>query len=116
MAFNLIGYAIYLTITAVIILRVGNICYRNGNIFVAELLPGHEDLCKTTNRILLVGYYLLNIGYCAITLVQWNTIETLPQLVEAIAAKSAVIVCIISALHYFNIFIITNYIKKIINN
>ena len=114
MDFNLIGYAIYLTVTAVIILRVGNICYRNGNIFVGELVPGHEDLCKRVNQILLLGYYLLNIGYCAITLVQWDTIETVAALVETIALKSAIIICIISVLHYCNIFIITNYIQKII--
>jgi hypothetical protein len=115
MDFNLIGYAIYLSITAIIILWVGKICYRNGNVFVGELLPGHEDLCKRTNQVLLVGYYLLNIGYCAITLVQWHTIETLPDLVETIAQKVATIICIISALHYFNIFLIANYIKKLIH-
>ena len=84
MDFNLVGYAIYLSITAVIILRVGHICYRNGNIFVGELIPGHEDLCKRTNQILLLGYYLLNIGYCAITLVQWDTIESVAALVETV--------------------------------
>jgi hypothetical protein len=115
MDLNLIGYAIYLSVTAVIILRVGSICYRNGNVFVGELIPDHEDLCKRINQILLLGYYLLNIGYCAVTLVQWDTIETVPQLVETVAMKSAVIICIISVMHYLNIFIITNYIKKLIN-
>ncbi len=114
MDFNLVGYAIYLGITAIIILRVGRICYRNGNVFVGELVPGHEDLCKRINQVLLAGYYLLNIGYCAVTLVQWGTIESRTQLVETIAIKSAMIICIISVLHYFNIFIITNYIRKII--
>ena len=115
MDFNLVGYGIYLSVTAIIILRVGNICYRNSNIFVGELIPDHEDLCKRTNQILLVGYYLLNIGYCAITLVQWDTIVTLAQLVETIAVKSAVIICIISIMHYANILLITKYIKKLIN-
>jgi hypothetical protein len=115
MDLNLIGYAIYLSVTAVIILRVGSICYRNGNVFVGELIPDHEDLCKRINQILLLGYYLLNIGYCSVTLVQWDTIETVPQLVETVAMKSAVIICIISVMHYLNIFIITNYIKKLIN-
>lgn len=115
MDFNLIGYAIYLTIMAVIIFHVGNVCYRNGNVFVAALVPDREDFCKRTNQVLLLGYYLLNLGYCAITLVQWETIETQRQLVEAVAFKSATIICIISIMHYLNIFIITNYIKRFIN-
>ena len=28
-----------------------------------------EDLCHKINQLLLVGYYLLNIGYCAMTLI-----------------------------------------------
>lgn len=114
MDLNLVGYVIYLSITTIIILYVGRICYRNGNVYVAELMPGHEELCQRTNQVLLIGYYLLNIGYCGITLTQWNTIESMTQLIETIAFRSATIVCIISFLHYCNIFLITNFIKKII--
>ena len=39
MNLNITGYFIYLSITIFIILRVGKICYKNGNIFVAELIP-----------------------------------------------------------------------------
>ena len=37
MNLNLIGYAIYLLITIVIIINVGRICYQNGNVYVAQL-------------------------------------------------------------------------------
>lgn len=113
---NLIGYAIYLLITVVIIWKVGDICYKNGNILVAELAPGHEEICKRLNKLLLVGYYLLNIGYCLIAIVGWKTIGSSVELVEAIASKSSLIICIIAAMHYFNIFIIRRYIGKIIHS
>jgi hypothetical protein len=114
MNLNIIGYSIYLLITTFIIIKVGKICYQNGNIYVAELIPEHEDLCQKTNQILLVGYYLLNIGYCAMTLVSWDKILSINQLIEVIAVKSAIIICTISVLHYFNIFILTKYIQKLI--
>ena len=114
MNLNIIGYVIYLLITAFIIINVGKICYRNGNIYVAQLIPEHEDLCQKTNQVLLIGYYLLNLGYCAMTLISWNKIISYPQLVEIISIKTAIIVCIIAMLHYFNIYIITKYIQKLI--
>lgn len=114
MDFNLVGYLIYFCITIYIIVVVGKICYRNGNAFVAALIPHDEELCLRTNRILLTGYYLLNIGYCAVALSGWTTITSAGQLVETIAVKSGLIVCIISVLHYLNIFFITNYIQKLI--
>lgn len=114
MNLNIIGYCIYLIITGVIILKAGKICYENGNIFVAQLIPNHKELCTQTNQILLLGYYLLNLGYCAMTLVSWKTLTTYSQLIELIAAKTATIILVIALMHYLNIIVITKYIKKLI--
>ena len=114
MNYNLIGYCIFILIIVFIIVVVGKICYRNGNIFVASLIPDHLDLCQQINKTLLVGYYLVNIGYAAMSLADWENIVSLSRLVEVIAFKTAVIVCILSVLHYLNIFILTTSIQKLI--
>jgi len=114
MNFNIIGYFIYLGITVFIIMKVGKICYRNGNIYVAELIPDHTEICQKINRVLLLAYYLLNIGYCAMTLISWQKILSGAQLIETIGVRTAVIIFIISILHYLNIFILTKYIQKLI--
>ncbi|NRS89616.1 hypothetical protein HNQ02_002547 [Flavobacterium sp. 7E] len=114
MNLNLIGYCIYLIITGIIILKVGKICYQNGNIFVAALIPNHKEIGTQTNQILLLGYYLLNLGYCAMTLVSWQVITTYSQLIELIASKTATIILVIALMHYINIITITKFIKKLI--
>ena len=115
MNFNIVSYLIYLSITTFIIVVVGRICYKNGTVFVSQIIPNHIDLCQKVNQVLLLAYYLLNIGYCAMTLIQWKTIETIPEIVETIASKTSIIVLMISVLHYINIFIITKYIQKLIH-
>ena len=114
MNLNIIGYTIYLLITIFIIIKVGRICYQNGNIYVAQLIPDHIDLCHKINQVLLLGYYLMNIGYCAMTLISWEKITTFNQLIEVIAFKSAIIIGTIAFLHYGNIFVLTKYIQKLI--
>lgn len=114
MNLNIIGYLIYLSITSIIIIKVGKLCYDNGNIFVSQLIPNHEDLCKQINKTLLIGYYLLNLGYCAMTIISWEQILTLNQLIEIIATKSAIIILTIGFMHYINIILLTKYIKKLI--
>jgi hypothetical protein len=114
MNYNMIGYGIFIILIVLIIVVVGKICYRNGNIFVAELIPGHLALCQQINKVLLVGYYLVNIGYCAMTLADWETITSLLQLIEVIAIKMAIIISILSVLHYLNIIILTTSIQKLI--
>ncbi|WP_231427452.1 hypothetical protein [Pedobacter sp. Leaf250] len=114
MSYNLIGYGIFITVIVFIIVVVGKICYRNGNIFVAALIPDHLELCQQINKSLLVSYYLVNIGYCAMTLIGWENINNPLQLAEVLAVKVAVIICILSVLHYLNIFLLTNTIHKLI--
>jgi len=114
MNYNIIGYFIFITIIVFIIVFVGKICYRNGNIFVAELIPERLDVCQQINKTLLVAYYLVNIGYCAITLVGWEEVKNGLQLIEVLSIKVATIVCILSVLHYLNIIILTTNIHKLI--
>lgn len=116
MNYNMIGYGIFITLIVLIIVVVGKICYRNGNVFVAELIPDHLELCQQINKILLVGYYLVNIGYGAMTLVDWETITSPLQLVEVIAIKISIIISILSILHYLNIIILTTSIQKLIKS
>lgn len=114
MNLNIVGYIIFLIIISYIIIVVGKICYQNGNIFVVELIPNHAAFCKQINKMLLIGYYLVNIGYSAMTLANWESINSIQLLVEIIALKTATIVLILSLLHYLNIYILTNYIQKLI--
>jgi hypothetical protein len=114
MNLNIIGYIIYLSLTSIIIIKVGKLCYDNGNIFVSQLIPNHEELCHQINKTLLIGYYLLNLGYCAMTIISWEKIETANLLIEIIATKSAIIILTIGFMHYINILLLTKYIKKLI--
>lgn len=114
MNLNIIGYLIYFSVTGFIILKVGKICYDNGNIYVSQLIPDHEALCQRINQMLLIGYYLLNIGYCAMTIIAWQKIISYENLIEIIASKSAIIIVTIALMHYLNIFLLTKYIKKLI--
>ena len=114
MNLNITGYIIFLTIISYIIIFVGKICYKNGNIYVASLIPNHMALCQQINKMLLIGYYLVNIGYSAMTLVNWEIIQSTEQLIEIITTKTGIIVLALSILHYTNIYILTNYIQKLI--
>ncbi|WP_444626505.1 hypothetical protein ACSLMH_14005 [Flavobacterium columnare] len=112
--YNLIGYTFFLIIIIFIIVFVGKICYKNGNLYVNELIPNHANLCIQINKTLLVGYYLVNIGYSAMTLIGWNEIITIQQLIETLALKIATIAFILSFLHYSNLYILTNYVQNLI--
>lgn len=112
MNYNLIGYLVYFVIMGFIILKVGFICYKNGIVFVSSLLPNDATFGLQINKLLLVGYYLVNIGYIIFSLSQWETMSTFKQLIEAISSKATLIILGLAALHYINIISLSVLLKN----
>jgi hypothetical protein len=100
--FNLIAYAIYAILTYLITVRVGWLCYQNGLHFV-KLAIEAQHLAISVNKLLLVGYYLINLGYITLMIYSWETIDTWQELVESLSQKMAFIVLLLGAMHYFNL-------------
>jgi hypothetical protein len=111
MYFNLIAYAIYALLTYLITVRVGWLCYKNGLHFVELAIEG-EHLALSVNRLLLVGYYLINLGYITIMIYLWETINTWQQLVESLSQKMAFIVLLLGLMHFFNLAVLYFLSKK----
>ncbi len=114
MNLNILAYIIYFITTASIIYFVGRICYRNGNIFIQHLLNNNTNLAMQVNKLLLIAYYLMNMGYCALTILSWTSIDSYLFLLELIALKIGIILMIIGIMHYINIFLLRKFINKLI--
>jgi hypothetical protein len=105
MTLNIIAYLVYLLITAVITIKVGWICYRNGIHFIYGEL--HDmALSQTVNKLLLTGYYLVNLGYVSLMLYHWKKVGGIVDLVESISYKTGSIVLFLGGLHGINMLVI----------
>ena len=58
------------------------------------------------NNILLVAYYLFNIGYAFVKLRFWQKVENLEMLVSSIANNMSVLIFILASTHYMNMILI----------
>jgi len=99
---NTLAYIIYLSLTYMITVHAGFIFYRNGKVYVLELLDGDEKLTLFINKMLLTGYYLLNLGYAAMSIRSWSTIETWEQLVVTVIVLTGKIMMILALIHFVN--------------
>ena len=103
---NTLSYIIYLLVAWFITVHVGLIFYRNGKSYILNLLHGDEKLTLFINRILLTGYYLLNLGYVTITIRFWKTIHNWTEVVTSICTTTGKIMCILAVIHFFNMAIL----------
>ena len=101
----MISTIIYLAISIVVTVLVGYDLHKNGYYLILNLFD-NEVVSKTLNNMLLIGYYLVNIGYVAINVAVPNSLA-LYEHIELVAYKTATIVLILGVLHFNNIIMLT---------
>lgn len=99
---NILAYIIYLFITYLVTVRVGFLFYRNGRLYILGLLQGDVSLTDFINKILLVGYYLVNLGYAALMISSWSTVHTWLELFTGITMMTGRILLTLAVMHYCN--------------
>lgn len=106
MSYHILSYIFYSIIVIYIILWVGKLFHKNGRIFILSLFNGNENISDTTNNLLLIGYYLFNIGYAILQLTSVQTIDNSSLIIEYLASKVGIQILILALLHFNNMLII----------
>jgi|1185.fasta_scaffold222489_1 hypothetical protein len=60
------SYALYIGLSLLLVVWVGRTLHRDGAVFLRDVFDG-DDLARAVNRLLLVGFYLVNIGFVLLT-------------------------------------------------
>jgi len=63
-------------------------------------------MTDSINHILLIGYYLFNLGYAALMISTWKTINTWAELVGSICTMTGKIILALAIMHYWNMTVI----------
>jgi len=112
MNYNLITYSIYIPIVVFIMLKVGWLFYKHGEIFLLHVYNHDINIVKSINNILLIGYYLINLGYGILTIAYWEQIFNTAQLISSLTTTLGRIIIALALLHYNNILFLTYIIKS----
>jgi len=106
---NYLSYLIYATITAGLVIWVGYTFYKNGAHYLYDIFSNDLSFADSLNRMLLVGYYLINIGYVVFTVTDWQDVEHADQMIAQLSGKIGFIAVALGVIHFMNLF----WIRKI---
>ena len=109
MNFNILTYALFFALIGFITIKVGWTFYKNGEHFIVNLLPDDLHLVGVINKLLLVGYYLLNLGYSALIISTWETVHNFQELISSLSNKAGIIILGLGLMHFFNLMILNFY-------
>ncbi len=104
-----VTYLIYLIFAGIITVVVANTLRKNGEIFLIDGFNGNIDLAKSVNHMLVVGFYLVNLGFAFLQLEAKRPLVTTDQALVFLSTKLGFVLFVLGGVHFFNVIIINKF-------
>lgn len=101
-------YLVYLAVSIGLTVWVARSLSRNGLVFLEEVFAD-ERLARAVNSLLVVGFYLLNLGYVTVAMRHRDPVTGTSQAMEELSLKVGLVLLVLGALHFFNVFALGRY-------
>ena len=105
-------YFSYLAISVVLTMWVARTLYHSGRVFLLDAFQGNEALADSVNHLLVVGFYLINIGYIVLALKTTSALSTMREVIELESTKIGTVLLILGIMHAFNILVLAGMRKR----
>jgi hypothetical protein len=96
-------YIAYLLVSIALTVWVARTLFKNGRVFLVEVFKGNEQLADSVNHLLVVGFYLINLGYVSLALRIEGQIDTSRLAIESLSSKLGIVMLVLGAMHFFNL-------------
>lgn len=110
-----ISYLLYLAITIGITIWVARTLSRNGEVFLIQCFGHNAEIARSTNHLLVVGFYLVNIGFITLTLSLGAEPKTMADAMRFLSGKVGLAVIVLGFMHFFNMSAIAHFGRKVAN-
>lgn len=107
-----ITYAIYLTISIAMTVWVASTLHKNGHVFLVDSFGGNQALAASVNHLLVVGFYLINIGYVSLALKETARPQDTAAAIELLSSKIGWVLLVLGAMHFFNMYVISKMRRR----
>ena len=99
---TVLAYGLYLIISLGMTIWVARTLSTNGEVFLVQCFGHNQQLAKSTNHLLVVGFYLVNIGFM-----------TWPEMIRFLSGKVGLAVIVLGGMHFFNMHAIARFGRKV---
>jgi hypothetical protein len=105
-------YLGYLVISIALTVWVARTLHKNGRVFLVDSFLGNEPLADSVNHLLVVGFYLINLGYVTLALKSDEKPADLQGILETLSPKIGGVLLILGAMHFFNLLVFSKMRKR----
>ncbi|HZR20662.1 MAG TPA: hypothetical protein VFE51_25495 [Verrucomicrobiae bacterium] len=101
----LVTYVTYLFISVALTIWVARTLHKNGRIFLVDSFLGNAALADSVNHLLVVGFYLVNIGFVALALKHGEHAVDAETGLEILSSKVGLVLVVLGAMHFLNLYV-----------
>jgi hypothetical protein len=105
-------YLLYLVISVALTVWVARTLSKNGRVFLVNSFESDERLADSVNHLLVVGFYLINMGYVTLALKLGVKPVSTQEAIEFLSTKVGLVLLVLGAMHFFNVFVIAKWGKR----
>ncbi len=105
-------YLLYLTASIAMTGWVAHTLHKNGRVFLVDAFRGREVLADSVNHLLVVGFYLINIGFVTLALKDNDKPRDAVQALELFSTKIGLVLLVLGAMHFFNMAVFSQVRKR----
>jgi hypothetical protein len=106
------SYLAYMTASVALTVWVAQTLHRNGRVFLIDAFHGQAALADSVNHLLVVGFYLINIGYVALALKYGTKPTDLRTAIEFFSTKIGLVLLVLGAMHFFNLLVFSRMRRR----
>jgi hypothetical protein len=105
-------YLLYLAISVTLTIWVARTLRQNGRVFLVDVFHGNESLADSVNHLLVIGFYLINLGYVCLALKLGYGVADLREAIEALSWKVGAALVVLGGMHFFNLYVFSRLRRR----
>src|SRR5213076_2021864 len=105
-------YLVYLLISVALTIWVARTLHKNGRVFLVDSFLGNEQLADSVNHLLVVGFYLINIGFVSLALKYGSAAANAQEALETLSTKVGLVLLVLGGMHFFNLLVFSQMQKR----
>ncbi|HJU52896.1 MAG TPA: hypothetical protein VJ815_11245 [Acidimicrobiia bacterium] len=95
-------YAVYAAVAVGLTVWLARTLFRSGAIFLQDVFSDRPGLAEAVNRLLVVGFYMLNLGY-ALYIIRTDTSLDAFGAVRTLVNRLALLLVTLAVIHFINV-------------
>ena len=112
MNYTVAAYATYLLTAVPITIWVASTLATNGRVFLRDVFHQEDGLADAVNRLLVVGFYLVNLGFVMLYLRGGGQVADLAELLETVSVKIGVVMLVLGVIHFGNVMVFSSMRRR----